>query len=159
MAIEHSSASAVTVKPLYGAVYPNDKTHSESPYHVFALRKKKQLAYIASFAGLFSPLSSNIYFPALDAIANVRLPTARRIYQLTAFLGVSCSDLFSGLDHHGVHDCTGYCPIILGPPFGYSRSSTYIYGNICCLSFIKYRTCTDEQFYCTHGAKRSPSRR
>lgn len=44
------------------------------PYHVFGRRKKWQLVLIVSLAGLFSPLSSNIYFPALGAIAEVCLP-------------------------------------------------------------------------------------
>ncbi|KAH6651383.1 major facilitator superfamily domain-containing protein [Chaetomium tenue] len=42
---------------------------SEPPYHVFTTRKKWELVYIVSLAGLFSPLSSNIYFPALGDIA------------------------------------------------------------------------------------------
>ncbi|KAK3342047.1 major facilitator superfamily domain-containing protein [Lasiosphaeria hispida] len=46
-----------------------DATTSEAPYHVFTRRKKWQLVLIVSLAGLFSPLSSNIYFPALGAIA------------------------------------------------------------------------------------------
>lgn len=45
-----------------------------APYHVFSLAKKRQLVYIVSFGALFSPLSSNIYFPAQDQIAEVRLP-------------------------------------------------------------------------------------
>ncbi|OCL08714.1 florfenicol exporter [Glonium stellatum] len=42
---------------------------NEPPYHILTPRQKKQLVYIVSLAGLFSPLSSNIYFPALDTIA------------------------------------------------------------------------------------------
>jgi hypothetical protein len=38
---------------------------------VFSLAKKKQMVYIVSLAGLFSPLSSNIYFPALGQISKV----------------------------------------------------------------------------------------
>jgi hypothetical protein len=49
---------------------PQD-AHLEPPYHVFTTRKKWQLVYIVSLAGLFSPLSSNIYFPALGDIAEV----------------------------------------------------------------------------------------
>ncbi|KAH9204150.1 major facilitator superfamily domain-containing protein, partial [Leptodontidium sp. 2 PMI_412] len=49
------------------SVYSLEKP--EPPYHVFTLAKKKQLVYIVSLAGLFSPLSSNIYFPALGQIA------------------------------------------------------------------------------------------
>jgi hypothetical protein len=44
---------------------------SEPAYHVFTTRKKWELVYIVSLAGLFSPLSSNIYFPALGDIAEV----------------------------------------------------------------------------------------
>ena len=51
--------------------YSLDKALPEPPYHVFTLAKKKQLVYIVSLAGLFSPLSSNIYFPALGQIATV----------------------------------------------------------------------------------------
>jgi len=45
----------------------------EPPYHVFSLAKKRQLVYIVSLAGLFSPLSSNIYFPALGQISKVSI--------------------------------------------------------------------------------------
>jgi len=47
----------------------------EPPYHIFTLSKKKQMVYIVSLAGLFSPLSSNIYFPALGQISRVQLPS------------------------------------------------------------------------------------
>jgi hypothetical protein len=40
-----------------------EKKLPELPYHVFTLAKKRQMVYIVSLAGLFSPLSSNIYFP------------------------------------------------------------------------------------------------
>ncbi len=43
----------------------------EPPYHVFSLAQKKRMVYIVSLAGLFSPLSSNIYFPALGQISRV----------------------------------------------------------------------------------------
>ncbi|PVH89914.1 MFS general substrate transporter [Cadophora sp. DSE1049] len=51
------------------STYSLEKSLPDPPYHVFTLAKKKQLVYIVSLAGLFSPLSSNIYFPALGAIA------------------------------------------------------------------------------------------
>ena len=43
----------------------------ERPYHVFTKKEKWLVTIIIALAGLFSPLSSNIYFPALGAIANV----------------------------------------------------------------------------------------
>ena len=42
---------------------------SESPYHIFTRRKKWVLVYLVSLAGMFSPLSSNIYFPAINTIS------------------------------------------------------------------------------------------
>lgn len=49
----------------------------DPPYHVFTLTQKRRLVYIVSLAALFSPLSSNIYFPALGAIATVRVQFLR----------------------------------------------------------------------------------
>jgi hypothetical protein len=59
-----------------GSSYSLDKALPEPPYHVFSLSKKKQLVYIVSLAGLFSPLSSNIYFPALGQISKVCIYTS-----------------------------------------------------------------------------------
>jgi hypothetical protein len=47
-------------------------TKREEPYHVFSRGQKWLLVAIIGVAGLFSGLSSNIYFPSLDAIAKVR---------------------------------------------------------------------------------------
>lgn len=49
----------------------SEKPLPDPPYHVFTRKEKWALVYIVSLAGLFSPLSSNIYFPALRAIAEV----------------------------------------------------------------------------------------
>lgn len=43
----------------------------EPPYHVFPTKRKWLLVWIIGVAGLFSGLSSNIYFPSLDVIAQV----------------------------------------------------------------------------------------
>jgi hypothetical protein len=61
--IDSSSSSILSAK----------KKLPEPPYHVLTRTKKKKLVYIVSLAGLFSPLSSNIYFPALGQVATVRL--------------------------------------------------------------------------------------
>ncbi|KAF3025131.1 hypothetical protein E8E14_014676 [Neopestalotiopsis sp. 37M] len=42
---------------------------ADEPYHVFTSRQRWFVVVIIGAAGLFSGLSSNIYFPALDAIA------------------------------------------------------------------------------------------
>lgn len=41
------------------------------PYHVFTRSRKLQMVCIVSLAAIFSPLSSNVYFPALGAISKV----------------------------------------------------------------------------------------
>lgn len=43
----------------------------DEPYHVFSRGTKWTVVILIGVAGLFSGLSSNIYFPALDAIAKV----------------------------------------------------------------------------------------
>ncbi|THV47314.1 hypothetical protein BGAL_0319g00050 [Botrytis galanthina] len=51
------------------SVYVVKQELEQPPYHIFSMAKKRQLVYIVSLAGLFSPLSSNIYFPALKEIS------------------------------------------------------------------------------------------
>jgi hypothetical protein len=79
--------SHVTLRPLFGwgapptKFFPSDTQQSNDsdsgfcdppqPYHVFSKQKKLRLAYLVSLAAVFSPLSSNIYFPALNTIAAV----------------------------------------------------------------------------------------
>lgn len=48
----------------------------EEVYHVFSKGRKKLLIGIIGAAGLFSGLSSNIYFPSLDAIARASRASA-----------------------------------------------------------------------------------
>ena len=52
-------------------------TLPEVPYHVFSRPQKWILVWIVGIAGLFSGLSSNIYFPSLDQISKVRSHQAR----------------------------------------------------------------------------------
>ncbi|KAK0719206.1 major facilitator superfamily domain-containing protein [Lasiosphaeris hirsuta] len=66
-----------------------DATTCEAPYHVFTRRKKWQLVIIVSLAGLFSPLSSNIYFPALGAIAeDIKTDIALVSLTVTVYMAV-----------------------------------------------------------------------
>lgn len=47
----------------------DSKPVEKSPYHIFHKKQKWLLVYLVSLAAMFSPLSSNIYFPAIDTIA------------------------------------------------------------------------------------------
>ena len=48
----------------------------EEVYHVFNKREKWSVVAMIGVAGLFSGLSSNIFFPSLDAISKVRSHTS-----------------------------------------------------------------------------------
>lgn len=50
-----------------------DKLLPQPPYHSFTHKKKLMVAALVSLAGSLSPLSSIIYFPALNAISTVSL--------------------------------------------------------------------------------------
>ena len=41
----------------------------EPPFSVFSVREKRFIVIMASLAALFSPLSANIYFPALNTLS------------------------------------------------------------------------------------------
>jgi hypothetical protein len=45
--------------------------NSTEPYSVFSRNKKLLIVTICCLTGIVSPLSANIYFPALDAIQKV----------------------------------------------------------------------------------------
>lgn len=58
--MEPSSGPASTTEPL----------EAEAPYHVMSKRQKWNIVVFVSLAGAFSPLSSNIYFPAIATISH-----------------------------------------------------------------------------------------
>ena len=60
-----------SIKPTANGNEGTSAAGEEPPYHVFSSRKKRLLVFVVAMAALFSPLSSNIYFPALDDIADV----------------------------------------------------------------------------------------
>jgi hypothetical protein len=43
---------------------------SGPPYSVFSKRKKQFIVFLVAWGGFFSPLSANIYFPALNTLAS-----------------------------------------------------------------------------------------
>ncbi|KAK7398593.1 hypothetical protein QQX98_012030 [Neonectria punicea] len=45
-------------------------TKDDAPFHVFSQAQKWNIVYLVSLAGSFSPLSSNIYFPAINTISS-----------------------------------------------------------------------------------------
>lgn len=66
---ERTLADSGTNNPVHDV---EQQPRSEQPFHVFNKRQKWFVVIIIGVAGLFSGLSSNIYFPSLDAIARVQ---------------------------------------------------------------------------------------
>ena len=57
------------------------ESEDERPYHIFTKRQRWFLVVVIGVAGMFSGLSSNIYFPSLDAIARAsHLPHFIRLH-------------------------------------------------------------------------------
>ncbi|KAK3321245.1 major facilitator superfamily domain-containing protein [Cercophora scortea] len=61
-----------TLGQVLSCSYPQPES-SQEPFHVFTKRERWFVIVIIGVAGLFSGLSSNIYFPALDQIATVSI--------------------------------------------------------------------------------------
>jgi predicted MFS family arabinose efflux permease len=55
---------------------------SGPPYSAFSKRKKQFIVFMAAFAGFFSPLTANIYFPALNTLTK-ELHTSSSLINLT----------------------------------------------------------------------------
>lgn len=70
---DETAAESESNRPLPSAVdieaRINHAKTDEPPYHVFTKRQKWNFVYLVSLAGSFSPLSSNIYFPAINTIS------------------------------------------------------------------------------------------
>lgn len=116
VSIEHSEYSEPGQVEKRASVVP------EPLYHVFSKKEKWTLVIMIGVAGLFSGLSSNIYFPALDAIAqDLKVSLNAVSLTITSYLIIQgISPLFWG----SLSDTLGRRPIYI-----YSFL-TYIIANI-----------------------------
>ena len=73
-----SSSLAISSSTNHGDNPPVNESHdtealsavqsNSPPYSVFSKRQKHFIVFLAAFGGFFSPLSANIYFPALTTL-------------------------------------------------------------------------------------------
>ena len=64
-------------------------TRDETPYHIFSKHHKRFLVCLVSLAGCLSPLSSNIYFPAITAISSdLGISTSQVALTITVYMVV-----------------------------------------------------------------------
>ncbi|KAI8188388.1 Itaconate transport protein [Colletotrichum sp. SAR 10_75] len=65
----------------------DDEADDDEPYHVFPKRQKWLVIVIIATAGLFSGLSSNIYNPSLDAVAqDLKVSSSQVSLTITSYL-------------------------------------------------------------------------
>ncbi|KAK3314847.1 major facilitator superfamily domain-containing protein [Apodospora peruviana] len=79
--------STISTKYQKRRTFPNQKP----PYHVFSKSQKWFVIIIIGAAGLFSGLSSNIYFPAMNEIASVTPSTTPNYAILLIFRGLQAA--------------------------------------------------------------------
>ncbi|KAJ0120147.1 hypothetical protein J7T55_001002 [Diaporthe amygdali] len=103
-------------------VEAEQRPRSEQPFHIFSKKQKWVVVAIIGVAGLFSGLSSNIYFPSLDAIAqDLRVSLTDVSLTITSYLVIQgISPLFWG----PLSDTLGRRPIYI------ASFSVYILANI-----------------------------
>ncbi|KAJ5833329.1 hypothetical protein N7474_001640 [Penicillium riverlandense] len=99
------------------------QTEQLPPYHVFTRARKLQMVCIVSMAAIFSPLSSNIYFPALNEVSkDLNISMSLATLTITVFMIVQgLAPSFWG----SISDVIGRRVIFIG------TFVVYIIANIC----------------------------
>ena len=72
------------------------RTASGAPYSIYTTQQKRFIVFMASFAGLFSPISGTIYFPALNPLSE-DLHVSNGLINLTLTSYMVLSALFEPL--------------------------------------------------------------
>ncbi|MCJ1294364.1 hypothetical protein MMC34_005922 [Xylographa carneopallida] len=94
--LQESSPSIDDLPPTTDNDLPTPDLEAAPPprpvHSVFTTRQKQHIVFMASWAGFFSPLSANIYFPALNALAtDLSVSSAQINLTLTSYM------IFQGL--------------------------------------------------------------
>ncbi|OOO03993.1 major facilitator superfamily MFS_1 [Aspergillus oryzae] len=89
-----------------------DQVTQSKSHHIFSRRKKLQMVCIVSMAAIFSPLSSNIYFPALGEVSrSLNVSMSLATLTVTVYMIVQgISPTFWG----SISDATGRRPVFIG---------------------------------------------
>lgn len=99
-------------------------------YSIFTRSQKRYIVFLAAFAGLFSPLSANIYFPALNTLAtDLRVSNALINLTLTSYMifqGLAPTILGDLSDMAGRRPAIVLCFVIyIGANIGLALQSNY----------------------------------
>lgn len=84
---------------------PSDPPQPKPPYHILSKKQKWNLVIFVSLAASFSPLSSNIYFPAINTISkDLRVDASLVALTITVYMvvqGIAPSLLGAFSDAYG----------------------------------------------------------
>ncbi|KAL8804010.1 MAG: hypothetical protein Q9223_005943 [Gallowayella weberi] len=95
---------------------------TESPYSVFSKPEKRWIIFLVALAGFFSPLSANIYFPAVKYLAR-DLHVTLELINLTITAYLVCQGIIPSLVGDTA-DMIGRRPVYIG------AFSVYLAANI-----------------------------
>ncbi|RJE17985.1 Sugar and other transporter [Aspergillus sclerotialis] len=109
---------------------PSVSRSSETAYSVFTENQKRFIVFIASWAGFFSPVSSQIYFPALNTLAqNLNVTNSLINLTLTSYMifqGLSPMFIGDFADNAGRRPAYLVCFIIyMGANIGLALQNNY----------------------------------
>lgn len=80
--LDHSTVEAPSQPADDGVLEQSTTPASEVPYSAFTRAQKRYTVFAASWAGFFSPVSSQIYYPALNTLAH-ELQVSNSLINLT----------------------------------------------------------------------------
>ncbi|PWY85717.1 florfenicol exporter [Aspergillus sclerotioniger CBS 115572] len=103
-----SERDSISPEPSMLESQPSEKP----PHHIFTRSRKLQMVGIVSLAAIFSPLSSNIYFPALDDVSqSLHISMSLATLTITVYMIVQgLAPSFWG----SLSDATGRRPVFIG---------------------------------------------
>ena len=166
---------SILPRPLYrsgsiemGEIAVPDSTSTTEKFSIYTVRQKKMIIIAGSFAAFFSPVSSNIYFPALNTIAKdlhvslAHINLTVTTYQVRMILcppvhpTIAIPRVNSVLTI--VQDYAGYCAHDRRRSLRRSRPTTSVLYLFHVLHCGQPGTCASRLIRCANGPATSPER-
>ncbi|KAL9102337.1 MAG: hypothetical protein Q9163_002518 [Psora crenata] len=123
--------AAVEVEPEEHQPVRQEQEEGEPPFSIFSAREKRFIVIVASIAALFSPLSANIYYPALNTLAkDLHVSLSKINLTITTYLifqGLAPAFIGSLSDETGRRPSYIICFVIYaGANIGLAKLDSYV---------------------------------
>lgn len=125
---------------------------NDTPYSVFSTKEKKIIIFSASIGTLISPLTTNIYFPALNTLAHdldvsiSKINLSITTYMVTKALVVPLVRLLTDS-----LDFSGHRPNIHRRVCRFCWKTASVHDRLCRLHCSEHWPCSSKQLPCSHG--------